>query len=324
MKIAVTGTSGHIGNTLCRMLTEQGHEVKALVHNDRKALTGLKLEFVKGDITSESDLENLCSGCDLVFHLAAYISIRKNDPLCRKINIDSCTRLIKAAKSKGVRKIIHFSSIHAFRHEPLDAELNETRDLSLGSNFSYDRSKALGQKLMMEASTKDLEIIVINPTAVFGPYDYKPSLTGSAIIRLYNGQIPALIPGGYDWVDVRDVCKAAVSAIENGIPGKCYLVGGSWQSLRIMAYEIEKLGGHKVPRLELPAWVAQLGTPFLNIHAVIRKKEPLYTSVSLHALKNGNRNISHEKARLALDHNPRPFTETLSDTIAWFRENNYI
>ncbi|MBN1416096.1 MAG: NAD-dependent epimerase/dehydratase family protein [Bacteroidales bacterium] len=324
MKIAVTGTSGHIGNTLCRMLTDQGHEVKALVHNDKKALDGMKVEFIKGDVTSETDLSNLCSGCEIVFHLAAYISIRKNDPLCKKINFDGCATLIKAAKSTGVRKIIHFSSIHAFRHEPLDVELNETRKLAVDSSFSYDRSKALSQDLMMKASSKDLEIIVINPTAVLGPFDYKPSLTGNAIIRLYKGQIPALIPGGYDWVDVRDVCKAAIRSVDLGIPGECYLVGGSWQSVKTLACEIEKLGGHKTPWLELPTWVAQLGTPFLNLHAVIRKKEPLYTSVSLHALKNGNKNISHEKARLALDHNPRPFTETLSDTLAWFRENNYV
>jgi dihydroflavonol-4-reductase len=284
----------------------------------------LQMNFVKGDVTSETDLAGLCSGCETVFHLAAYISIWKNDPLCNKINLDTCTKIVKAAKSKGVRKIIHFSSIHAFRQEPLNAELNECRALELDSTVSYDHSKALAQKFMMETSSHDLEIVVINPTAVIGPNDFKPSLTGSAVIRLYKGRIPALIPGGYDWVDVRDVCKAAIKAIEQGIAGECYLLGGNWKSLRSMADEIEKLGGHKPPRLELPMWMAQLGAPSFNLQSVLTKKAPLYTSVSLHTLKNSHSNISYEKAKSVLGYNPRSFIETLSDTIKWYRENKYV
>jgi dihydroflavonol-4-reductase len=324
MKIAVTGTSGHVGNNLCRMLIEQGYEVRALVHRNTQGLELLPLEVVKGSVTSENDLADLCTGCETVFHLAAYISIHKRDPGCLKINYESSIRLVRAARAKGVKKIIHFSSIHAYQQEPLDVELNESRGLELHSDVTYDRSKALSQKFMMEASSGDLETIVINPTAIIGPDDYRPSLTGSAIIRLYKGLIPALIPGGYDWVDVRDVCGAAIKAMEYGVPGECYLVGGSYQSLKDMAQQIEKLGGHRPPRLELPFWVARIGVPFLNLHSAIRKTEPLYTSVSLDTLEKSHRNISHAKAATALGYSPRPFAETLADTIAWFREHKYI
>lgn len=324
MKIAVTGTSGHVGNNLCRMLTEQGHVVRALVHRDTRGLEGLKAEMVKGSMTSEADLEALCTGCETVFHLAAYISIHKRDTACLKINYESSIRLLRAARAKGVKKIIHFSSIHAYRQEPLDAELTENRGLELRSDVAYNRSKALSQKFMMEASSADLETVVINPTAIIGPGDFKPSLTGSAIIRMYKGLIPALIPGGYDWVDVRDVCGAAIKAMECGLPGECYLVGGSYQSIKGLAHEIEKLGGHRPPRLELPFWMARIGVPFLNLHSAIRKTEPLYTSVSLDTLEQSHRNIAHAKAAKALGYNPRPFAETLSDTLAWFREHRYI
>jgi dihydroflavonol-4-reductase len=324
MKIAVTGASGHVGNNLCRMLIDQGHQVKALIYQDTDGLTGLQMEQVNGDITSESDLANLCSGCEVVFHLAAYISIRTNDPVCKKINVDSCMNLIKAAKSTGIKKIIHFSSIHAVQQEPLAAELNETRELSLSSTVSYDNSKALSHKIMIEASSEDLEIIVLNPTAIIGPNDFKPSLLGNALIRFYNGKNPVLIPGGYNWVDVRDVCAAAISAIKHGIAGESYLIGGSWQSLRTLVHEIEKLGGQKAPRLELPIWLALLGTPFFNLQSIFSKKPPLYTSVSLLTLNNSHKNISCQKAKSQLGFNPRPFSETLSDTIAWFREYNYI
>jgi len=323
MRIAVTGASGHVGNNLCRMLVEQGHQVKALIHHDTKGLSGLPIEHIRGDVTSEADLVKLCSGCEIVFHLAAYISIRRNDPLCRKINISSCHNLIRAARKEGLRKIIHFSSIHAFRQDHV-AELNETCELALGSKISYDHSKAWSQKLMIEASTEDLEITVICPTAIIGPNDFKPSLMGCALIRFYRGQNPVLIPGGYDWVDVRDVCGAAINAIEQGKAGACYLLGGSWQYLRNIGREIEKHGGSRIPVLEIPIWLARLGEPLLNMHSVLSKKAPLYNSVSLHSLKNSHRNISSEKAKMALGYNPRPISETLHDTIIWFRENKYI
>jgi len=324
MKIAVTGASGHVGNNLCRMLIARGHEVKALIYKDTKGLTGLKMEHINGDVTSESDLANLCNRCEVVFHLAAYISIRETDQACNKINVESCSYLIKAAKSTGIRKIIHFSSIHAFRHNPLESELNETRELFLNSTTSYDHSKALGQKIMIAASSADLEIIVLNPTAIVGPNDFQPSLLGNALIRFYNGQNPVLITGGYNWVDVRDVCIAAINAIEYGMAGECYLLGGSWQSLRTLACEIEKQGGHKAPWLELPVWLAQLGAPFINLQSVLGNKAPLYTAMSLETLKNSHRNISCEKAKSVLKFSPRPFGETLSDTIAWYRKNKYI
>jgi dihydroflavonol-4-reductase len=260
----------------------------------------------------------------VVFHLAGYISIRETDPLCEKINVRACVNLVKAATVTGIKKIIHFSSIHAFQEKPFAAELNESRPLTIASHVSYDHSKAMGQKIMMESSTSRLEIVVLNPTAILGPCDFKPSLLGSALIRFYKGEIPALIPGGYNWVDVRDVCAAAINAIESGTPGSCYLLGGSWQSLGNLALEIHRLGGHKAPWPEIPAWMAYLGAPVINLQARMTKKEPLYTAVSLHTLFNSHRNISIAKAESALGFRPRPFHETLSATMTWFRDNHYI
>lgn len=324
MKIAVTGASGHVGNNLCRMLTGQGHQVKALIHRESGSLTGLPLELVKGDVTSITDLEGLCDGCEVVFHLAAAISIRKNDPACNRINVDSCTNLIRAAQSTAIKKIIHFSSIHAFQEEPLNEELNETRALALGSRISYDHSKAMGQKIMQESSSGNIEIVVLNPTAIIGPYDFKPSLQGIALIRFYKGQNPVLIPGGYNWVDVRDVCSAAFNAIEYGDPGACYLLSGSWQSIRTLAGEIQRLGGQQAPRLEVPTQIAHMAAPLINLHASISGKPPLYTSVSLHTLSHSHRNISSARASSALGFKARPFVDTLAATINWFRDNNYL
>lgn len=324
MKIAVTGASGHVGTNLCRMLIEKGYHVKVLVHRDVKGLAGLPIETIKGDIRNTEDLVSLCTDCEVVFNLAACISIHKNDKKCDSLNIESCRNLIEAARQTGVKRIIHFSSIHAFIQEPFDSELNETRPLALDSTTAYEHSKAQSQQMMKDASLHGPEIVILNPTSIIGPNDFKPSLVGSALIRFYKGQNPCLIPGGYDWVDVRDVCKAAINAISKGSPGECYLLSGSWRDLRTMAGEIEKLGGHKAPSIRLPMWIAFFGAFFLNLHARLRRTVPLYTSVSLLTLKNSHRNISCQKAKSVLDYDPRSFEETIHDTIKWFNENKYI
>jgi dihydroflavonol-4-reductase len=324
MKIAVTGASGHVGTNLCQMLIEQGHQIKALVYNDMRGIEQLPMEFIRGDVTREEDLVTLCRNCEIVIHLAAYISLRKKDPNCAKINANGCVNLIKAAKKTGIRKIIHFSSIHAFNQEPFDETLDENRSLCLDSSISYNQSKARGQKIMMDSSTDDLEIVVLNPTAIIGPADYTPSHFGHALLRFYRGQNSGIIPGGYNWVDVRDVCQATISAMEYGKGGTSYLISGSWKSLTSVVNDIWKLGGHPPPKLELPIFLAQIGTPFLNFHAYMNKRPPLFTYVALDTIKNSHRDISNEKARQVLKYNPRSFDVTLYDTIKWFQDNKYI
>jgi dihydroflavonol-4-reductase len=133
-----------------------------------------------------------------------------------------------------------------------------------------------------------------------------------------------MIPGGYNWVDVRDVCHAAIRAMDNGKPGECYLLGGNWLSMKNLAMEIHQLGGSKAPGLIIPFWMAGLGVPWMKLIAKITRKEPLYTSVSLRTLNNSHQNISSAKARDTLGFNPRSFHETLSDTLAWFRDNHRL
>jgi dihydroflavonol-4-reductase len=177
---------------------------------------------------------------------------------------------------------------------------------------------------MMECSTTDLEIVVLNPTAIIGPADYAPSNFGHALLRFYRGQNFGLIPGGYNWVDVRDVCQAAIDALKYGTGGTSYLIPGSWQSLKTLVNQIWMLGGHAPPRLEMPVFLVRMGMPFLNLQSYISKKPPVFTYVALDTIKNSHQDISYRKARHDLNYNPRPFDVTLQDTIKWFQDNKYL
>jgi len=167
-------------------------------------------------------------------------------------------------------------------------------------------------------------VVVLNPTSIIGPCDYKPSLMGQLLIRLYNNSLPGLVPGGYDWVDVRDIVRSAISAIENGKSGERYILSGGWTTVEELAKVLAEANGLKINKPILPIWLARIGVPFIYIWSKAIGQHPLYTNESLSILQSGNKNISFKKAAKDLGHSPRPLRETLKDAIDWFKENKYI
>lgn len=325
MIIAVTGANGHVGVNLCKELLAKGHQVKALAHQHSQGIKSLPLTIIKGDLLNKESLIPLLTGVDIVFHLAAKISITGDpDGMVARINTEGTKNMIAAAMQCKVRRFIHFSSIHAFRQHPLHEPLDEHRPLVEQEGFAYDKSKAAGERAVMEAVKNGLDALVLSPTAIIGPDDYEPSLSGNAVIDIYNHKIPSLVPGGYDWVDVRDVVSAAITAIDHGKTGEKYLLSGRWHSLQDFSHTISVCAGKKTVNTVLPMWIARIGLPFIHLYSKVSGTKPLYTSESLTIITEGNRQISNEKARRDLDFNPRPLAETIQDFLNWLINKGYI
>ena len=325
MKIAVTGASGHVGANLVRLLLKRGHSVRVLVHNNTRALQGLGVEVVKGSLGDPAALENLCRDREVVFHAAAKISIggEKESDVFR-INITGTENLLVAAKKSGVRRFVHFSSIHALQQQPLGKPVDETRPLNLNSPLIYEKTKALAEDYVLSQNCPEFQVIVLNPSAIVGPYDFGPSYLGRVVQLIYEGRLPGLVPGGYNWVDVRDVAQAAVSTLENGTGGERYLLAGHWHSLKKLAEMICVLRNRKCRLPVFPFGLALAGTPFMALWARVNGKDPLYTPASLRILQSANKNISHQKAEQELGFIPRPLEETLADTLEWFKKHQYL
>ncbi len=325
MNIGITGASGHIGSNLTRLLLKRGHKVKVLDYNDSKGIKGLEAEKIKGNISDRESLDRLCEGVDVMYHLAAYISIGNDSyDLLYKINVEGTKNLVNACKKAGVKRLIYFSTIHVLDHHPLDQPLDETRPLITDTPQAYEKTKSIVEKWIRTQHSDDFEIIIINPTAVIGPYDYKPSLMGEMLIKLYTGKLPFLVPGGYNWVDTRDVAEGAANAATKGRNGESYILSGEWHSLKEIAKVAERETGKKIYNIVLPYWIAYVGVPFIRIWSSLTGQRPLYTRESLDIIRQANKNILNNKARKELDYHPRPFAETIRDTINWFKENNYI
>jgi len=324
MKVAITGASGHIGNCLVRELKKQGAGIKVLVHNFRSDLDELDVEIIRGNLLEPESLNALCEGVDVVFHLAAQIDIgNRSIAQIYDTNITGTKNIIKAAKYARVKKFIHFSSIHAFQTEPSDSMLDETRPLVHSDKTIYEYTKAEGEREVMKAVKEGLNAIILNPTAVIGPFDLRGSLLGQALLKIYQNKLPFLVSGGYNWVDVRDVVAASLQAIESGRMGENYILSGTFCSLEELSVMISKISGCKIP-LIVPVSLARMACPFFKIYSFISKKEPLYTYQSLNILVNSPTNISNAKAAKELAYKPRPLEQTLRDTFDWYKENNFI
>jgi dihydroflavonol-4-reductase len=325
MTVLITGANGHIGANLVRALIENKQATRCLVHVNTRAIDGLPTEKVSGNIR---DLDSLChafEGIDTVYHLAANISLNLDSwRQLEETNVQGTRNVVEACLRTGVRRLVYFSSIHAFQREPLTHPVDESNPLvDSVNNPPYDRSKAAATREVRKGLEKGLDAVIVHPTAVIGPHDYQPSYLGEAILMIAKGKLPALVKGGYDWVDSRDVASGAMAAAEKAPAGAAYLLGGRWVSMCDLAALVGELTGARIGTFVCPMWLANLGAIYFKGMSKLNGKQPLYTSMSLKALQD-NKNISHDKASQELGYQPRPFRDTLEDTLRWFRENGQL
>ena len=324
MKVAVTGASGHIGNCLVRELIRKGAQVKVLVHSFRNDLDQMDVELIQGNLLDPESLIPLCEGVDVVFHLAAQIALDNHSAkMVYETNITGTKNMIRAAISGGAKKFIHFSSIDAFRIGSSGQLLDENRQLIEANHSIYAFSKAESEREVMKAVKEGLNAVILSPTAVIGPFDYRGSILGNAILKIYQEKIPFLVSGGYNWVDVRDVVAASIQAIESGRKGEKYILSGTFCNLKELSFLISKISGGKVPGI-VPVSLARLACPFFQAYSAMTKTDPLYTKQSLDLLVSSPENISSEKARKELGYESRLLEQTLSDTFNWYIENKSL
>ncbi len=321
MTALVTGASGHVGANLVRHLLARGERVRVLVHRVSSALEGLEVERVSGDVRDPQTLARACSGVTVVYHLAAMISI-VGDPqgLVHETNANGALNVARACLEAGVGRLVHCSSVHAFDLRDDGREVNEgtQRVTETGARHNaYDRSKALGEAAVRATIAEGLDAVIVHPTGVLGPHDYGPSRMGQVLLDLYHQRLPAVVDGGFDWVDVRDVSAALHAAAAVGRTNESYLVSGHYHSIAEVAKVASGVTGVASPRLVVPMGLASLAAPVATYWSRLVGREPLFTGESLEALR-ANPRLDNSKAQRELGLRPRPLTETVRAAYAWF------
>jgi len=327
MRAFVTGGTGLLGSNLIRLLLDQGHHVTALVRSQRKVahvLGDVPVTLVEGDMGDVNAWSSALTGCDTLFHTAAYFreyyAAGDHWATLKAINIDATLQLFAAAEAHSVGKVIYVSSSGVIGPNPNGGPSDETTPPGKGAMENlYFRSKVLGEQAIAQfLETHALDVVLILPGWIFGPGDGAPTTSGQVVLDLFDRKLPAIPPGGSSIVDVRDVVQAMISAVERGRRGERYIVSGCYANLVDVAQTVERVAGVPAPKVRLPfvvaltyAWVAQTyarltGTP---------------TVVTVNGIRSMHDHIdlSSVKAERELGATFRPLEDTLRDEVAWFR-----
>ena len=314
-----------MGAVLSRALLADGETVRLLVHEDTRALEGLAAERVQADLTDPESLRRSFRGAEIVYHLGASISLdRRYTETMRRVNLEGTRNVILACRQCSVRRLIHFSSIEALADLNPVKESDESNPLAGPVDTTkYGWTKAESERLVLQAASDGLDAVILSPTAIVGPFDYKPSYLGRSLLDLYHDRLPALVLGGFNWVDVRDVVEATLAARDRGRAGERYILSGTWRSLPEMAALVKEISGRDGSRPVLPVWIARAAARIAGGLPGLSSKYPAFTLDALIAIGK-HRKVSCEKARRELGYAPRPLEVTLRDTFGWFAEQGYL
>jgi len=325
--VVVTGATGHIGNVLVRELLSRSKNVRVVIPSseDTSPLDGLKVEMVEGDVRQIDSLIQAFKGADVVYHLAGIISILPGkSELLYQVNVAGTRNVVEACLRTGVRRLVYTSSIHAITEPPHGTVIDETLpfdpDRAIGE---YDSSKAQATLEVLQGVKQGLDAVIVCPTGVIGPYDYKLSEMGQLFIDFVKKKLKVYIDGAYDYVDVRDVAIGHILVCEKGRTGESYILSGERITTEDLMLMIEEITGVRPPHFKMPIWLAKIIATFTPLYYSWTKTKPRFTKYSIRTLTS-NSMISCEKARRELGYSPRPTRESIVDAIKWFRENGKL
>ena len=280
MRMAVTGGGGRLGNVLCRQLVEAGHEVITLElgNGPVPSLDGVGVELRRGSVLDAECVTKLVADADRVFHLAAKVDLNKDrNGMVAKVNIEGTRIVADACNKRGVR-MVHTSSHHALDIHPLDETFDETNALALDHKCDYHRSKAVGEKVVLDACKNGLDVVITNPGSMLGPHDYEPSMLRKALVDLYHQKIPIMMDVVSDYVDVRDVAAGMIAAGEKGRRGERYMLTGRVVPIMDFVGQFGEVSGKKMPTRSMPLWVGWALLPAVSLAAKLSGEEPKFNA----------------------------------------------
>ncbi len=324
--ITITGANGFLGNNLVRLLVSRGETVRCFVRStgDLRPLKDLPVEVVTGDVRDRKSLVQAFTGTDTVFHLAAVIAISPGrENLMTEVNVAGTRNVVEACMETGVKRLCHVSSSHALRELTGGQLLDERQPFDTEQRMVYGKTKALGSIEVLEACKGGLDAVIACPTGMLGPNDFRPSETGTSIITNAKGSLGAYVPGGYSFLDVRDVADGLTRLANLGQSGEYYLLSGERITIKAMLRLIHEIIGVRSRLIGIPGWLADGLARVLTGWSKSTGTTSLLTRDVVDTLR-ANPTFSSAKAAAELGFQPRPLRESLEDAIRWFSDEGLI
>ncbi len=328
MKIFLTGGTGFVGGHVARVYAEAGADLRLLTRATSRlaAIEGLRADVVVGDLMRPESLRSAISGCDAVVHVAADYRLWVKDPAAMyAANVDGTRELLRIAREEGVRRVVYTSSVATMGFKTDGTIVDEATPVSLDAMIGhYKRSKFLGELEAIKAAQAGQEVMILNPTTPIGAGDAKPTPTGQIVLDFLNGKFPAYVDTGLNLVDVDEVARMHLVALERGTPGERYILGGENLTLKQILDRMSAITGLASPTIKVPHAVAMAFAFFdENITGRLRGKEPRAT---VEAVRMGRKMMfaSSAKAERELGFKVLPVYAALRTAIDWFTANGYV
>ncbi len=319
-KAFVTGGTGFIGANLVRLLLTQGYQVKALVRpgSNLTNLQGLEVELVEGNL-NDVDLDRKMGGCEVLFHVAAHYSLwHKDKELLYQSNVLGTRNVLASARKADIQRTVYTSSVAAIGVSKDGKPADESYQSPVADLIGdYKKSKYYAEQEALKAVKLAQDIVIVNPSTPIGPLDLKPTPTGEIMVRFLTGKMPAYVNTGLNFIDVRDVARGHILALEKGKTGDRYILGHQNLTLKAFLEQLATITGLPAPKITLPlsipltvAWLeeyilAKFGkSPSIPVDGVKMSRQVMYYDPS--------------KAVKELGLPQSPLEDAIKDAVQWF------
>ncbi len=331
MDILVTGATGFVGSHLCRALAEQGHHVRAL-HRPTSSLAlleGVPAELVQGDLFEPETLALAARDIEVVYHCGGRVGSWTDAEEMAASHVEGTHNILSAARQCGVRRFIHTSSVAALGVPERTADSNETLPIMDESHawnypaeewpYGYAKHRAEGE--VQRATAEDFDTIILNPASIFGAGD--KNLASSAIVmHMACGRRPPIPPGGLNVIHIDDVISGHLGALEHGVSGERYILGGENITHEQLLATVAEVVGAPRPRWHIPGWALRLlSSPaeFLGRIMGIPLRGHMFRLAGLHFYYD-----SRKAQRELLVPAPRTHRSGIEDAYIWYRDNGFL
>ena len=327
MKVFITGATGFVGSHVARAFAANGAELRLLVRKASRLdnIQELKAARVIGDLREPESLRSAIRGCEVVAHVAADYRLWVRDPEAMlAANVNGTRELLRLAREEQVRRVVYTSSVATMGFKSDGTIVNEQTPVAMGDMIGhYKRSKYLAEQEALSAAASGQQVMILNPTSPIGTNDLKPTPTGQIVVDFLNRRFPAYMDTGLNLVDVSEVARAHVSAVDKGRPGERYILGGENLTLKQILDKMSAITGLPSPTKKVPHAVA-LGFAYFDefVTGRLRGKEPRAT---VESVRMGMKKMyaSSAKAEQELGFRILPVYNALRAAIEWFRDHGY-